>query len=167
VLATDIGREAVVGDHAAADAARQFFIECYHFKDWLKKDARITRPEAVEDHISGSPALAIAGDLCNSFKHAGLDKKPRSGLDLSQINMAYSLDLPVAAEPGTIRFERNPSDGDTITISRSNRIGPPIATARVTLTLGGNRHDAFDVAQQCIADWNVFLLASGIPLDNS
>src|SRR5262249_23635002 len=104
---------------------------------------------------------------CNSLKHAGLDKVPRSGMNLDQINMAYSLDLPSTIEPGQIKFERNPSDGDTITISRSNRVGRPIATARVVLTVGGKKHEAFDVAAQCVSDWDAFLLKHKIQFRKS
>ncbi len=69
-LAIDIGKTVIVGDHVAADAAESFFIECYHLKDWLKKDFRIKNPKDVERAISNSPSLSIAADLCNSFKHA-------------------------------------------------------------------------------------------------
>jgi hypothetical protein len=166
-LATDVGRTAVIGDHAAGDAATSFFVECYHLKDWLKKDSRIKRPEDVEDFISKSDALSLAADLCNSLKHAGLNKTPRSGMHLDQINMAYSLDIPASTEPGFIKMTRNPSDGDTITISRSNRMGRPVATAKVVLTIGGKKHEVLDVAAQCVKDWDAFLAAQGIQFSKS
>lgn len=166
-LATDIGKTAVIGDHTAADATKAFFIECYHFKDYLKKDSRIAVPSEIETFVTASRALSMAADLCNSFKHAGLDKPPRSGMQLDQINMAYSLILSATAEPGTISMTRNPSDGDTITIGRSNVIGPPIATAKVILTIGGNKHDAVAVASQCLTDWDSFLASKGIQLSKS
>lgn len=53
LLATDIGRVFEIGDRAAADAAEDFFRQCHHLKDWLKKDTRV-------DLISaslGSPSL--------------------------------------------------------------------------------------------------------------
>jgi hypothetical protein len=161
-LATDIGKTVVIGDHAAADATKAFFIECYHFKDYLKKETRIQPPSDVEVFISANPALSMAADLCNAFKHAGLDKPPRSGMHLDQINMAYSLDISATTEPGMISMTRIPSDGDTITISRSNRFGPPIATAKVVLTVGGNKHDALKAATQCIADWDRFLASKSV-----
>lgn len=161
-LATDIGKTVVIGDHAAADATKTFFIECYHFKDYLKKDCRIATPNDVEAFVTASHALSMAADLCNSFKHAGLNKPPRSGNHLDQINMAYSLDISATTEPGMVRITRIPSDGDTITISRSMRIGPPIATAKVVLTIGGNKHDAVAVATHCITDWDSFLTSKGI-----
>lgn len=161
-LATDIGKTVVIGDHAAADATKGFFIECYHLKDYLKKDSRITAPKDVEAFVTKSRALRMAVDLCNSFKHAGLDKPPRSGEHLDQINMAYSLDISAATEPGFVRITRNPCDGDTIAISRSLRVGPPVATAKLVLTIGGTKHDALAVATQCITDWDSFLASKDI-----
>jgi hypothetical protein len=54
-------------------------MECHQLKDWLKKDARVKHPDDLEDFINKSHALSVAADLCNSLKHAGLDKRPRSG----------------------------------------------------------------------------------------
>lgn len=161
-LATDIGKTVEIGDHTAKDAANLFFAECYHFKDWLKKDARILRPQDVEDCISKGSALALAADLCNSHKHAGLNKCPRSGEHLEKINMAYSLDISSSKELGVIKFVQNPSDGDTITISRSNREGSPIATASVVFTIGGTRYNALSVANNCVKEWKEFLCNHGI-----
>src|SRR5258706_11661488 len=95
-LASNVGKTVDIGDLAAGDAAKSFFSECYHLKDWLKKDSRIKRPKDVEDFISKSHSLSLAADLCNSLKHAGLNKTPRSGMHLDQINMAYSLDIPTS-----------------------------------------------------------------------
>jgi len=166
-LATDIGKVAAIGDHAAADATKAFFTECYHFKDYLKKDSRIAVPAEVETFVTASRALSMAADLCNSFKHAGLNKPPRSGMQLDQINMAYSLILSATDEPGMISLTRQPSDGDTITIGRSNLIGPPVATAKVVLTIGGNKHDAVAVATQCLTEWDSFLATKGIQFPKS
>lgn len=166
-LATDIGKTVDIGDHAAADATKAFYTECYHFKDYLKKDSRITAPTEVETFVTASRALSMAADLCNSFKHAGLNKPPRSGVQLDQINMAYSLHISATAEPGTVSISRNPSDGDTITIGRTNRIGPPVATAKVVLTMGGTKHDAVAVATQCLTDWDSFLASKGIQFSKS
>jgi len=101
------------------------------------------------------------GPDSNSFKHAGLDRNSRSGLPLNSVNMAYSLDIP-QSQQGTVQISRNPADGDTIYISHSNREGPAIATAKVVLTMGGERHDAPAVAGQCLKDWDLFLNKKGV-----
>ena len=165
-LASDLGQTAVVGDPAAKDAATSFFMECYHLKDWLKKDARVKRPADVENFISKSCGLSVAADLCNSLKHAGLDKQPRSGAHLDQINMAYSIDISIS-QPGNITFVRNPSDGDTVTISRTRLTGRPIATAKVVVTIGGNKYDAPELAARCVDEWDAFLKSQGIEFAKS
>ncbi|MBI5404039.1 MAG: hypothetical protein HY959_11615 [Ignavibacteriae bacterium] len=166
-IATDIGKTVVVGDHAASDATQTFFNDCYHLKDWLKKDSRIKKPNEVENFINKSLSLSLAADLCNSFKHAGLDKKSRTGNNLDKINMAYSLDLSNSAEPGFIKAVKNFNHGDTVKISRSLRKGYPVATAKVILTIGSKQYDAVDLATKCIKDWNSFLNSKGIKFSSS
>lgn len=166
-LATDIGKTVVIGDHTAKDAAKSFFMDCYHLKDWLKKDSRIQNPQDVEAAIRNGPSLSLVADLCNSLKHAGLNRPPKSGKQLERINMAYSLDLPASTEPGTIKMARNPADGDTITISRSNRNGPPVATAKLILTVGGQKHDAISIAAGGMREWEAFLASKGIHFSRS
>src|SRR5690242_8024527 len=61
-LATDTGAMAVMG-HEPADAAKRFFMECYHLKDYLKKDTRILDPMGVELFVNGSVPLSIAADI--------------------------------------------------------------------------------------------------------
>ena len=160
-LATDLGKTAIIGDPTAKDAATSFFVECYHLKDWLKKDARVRHPRDVEDFINKSSALSLAADLCNSLKHAGLGKRPRSGAHLNRINMAYSIDVPITAT-GEIKFARQPSDGDTVTISRTRVTGSPIAKAKMVMTIGTAQHNAPELAALCIKEWNAFLKSQGI-----
>lgn len=76
--------------------------------------------------------------------------------------MAYSLDLPASGGTGHIKMPENPSDGDTITISTSNRQGPPRATARIFCTLGEKKYDAMKIAVGCMADWDTFLVSRKI-----
>lgn len=163
-LATNLGKHAVIGDDVVLDKAKTFFYQCYHFKDWLKKDARIHRSQDVEDFINSSHSLSITADLCNSFKHAGLNRPARSGQNLSQINMAYSIDMPLGLK-GThtlVEFKKNPTDGDTFRVSHTKREGNPIATAVVILTIGSKKYNALDIAKQCLHDWQQFLLIQGI-----
>ena len=169
-LATDIGKTAVIGDPGPADAARTFFLQCYHLKDWLKKDPRIKRPRDVEDFITKNAALSLAADFCNSLKHAGLEKPPRSGMTLDRINMAYSLQVPSSGAAGQIMMVRNSSDGDTVALSRGGGAdvkGRAVATAKVVLTIGGTKHDALDLATRCMGEWDSFLAAQGIVFPRS
>jgi len=163
-LATDIGKTAVIGDNKALIAANSFFYECYHLKDALKK-APFKFGQAVEKHINSSASLSLAADICNASKHAGLDGPSRSGKSVITINTANSIDVPPGTDPGSITFKRNPSDGDTITVSTSDRVGVPMATTTIFLTVDGIKHDALDLAAQCIKDWDAFLQVQGIQFE--
>src|SRR5437763_10327003 len=116
-LATNAGKNAVIGSPDARDATDAFFLLCYHLIDHLKKDVAIKRPKDVEDHINRSKPLSLAADLCNSSKHAGLSSPPRSGDLLNDINMAYTIHVP-AGGSAKIKIKRQPRDGDTLTVTR-------------------------------------------------
>jgi hypothetical protein len=120
-LATDIGERVFIGDSEPLDKAKDFFNQCYHLKDWLKKDTRIKCPQDIEDMITNSQALSLAADICNSFKHAGLYKPPRSGKNINQINMDYSLHISNFSGPRSIEVKGTPSEGDTLTSVTTNQ----------------------------------------------
>ncbi len=112
------------------DATEDFFNQCYHFKDWLKKETSINLIENVENFISKSKSLSLVADYCNSFKHAGLDKKSRSGQELEKINTHVNFDLTPRGF---------------------------VASARLELTIGGKKYDAFSLATNCMQEWHAFL----------
>jgi hypothetical protein len=141
-LATDVGSTLVIGDHAATDATKDFFSQCYHLKDWLKKDPRISRPDDAEEHINSSSALSLAADICNSFKHAGLDKPPRSGSRLVSVNTAYSMIFPQSG-------------------------GNAVASSSLVLTLGDKKYGALDLASECVSEWDRFLSTQGLQFSKS
>ena len=121
------------------DATEDFFNQCYHFKDWLKKDTSITLTEDVENFISKSSSLSLAADYCNSFKHAGLDQKSRSGQELEKMNTHVNFDLT----------------------SRGF-----VVSASLELTIGGKKYDAFSLATNCMKEWNNFLKKNQIQFSN-
>ena len=156
-LATNIGNSVDIGDPSAMDAARQFFFEAFHLKDWLKKDSRIANPGEVGKFVNQSSSLRLIAILCNSFKHAGTGDPEKSAHQLNKINMAYTLDLPLGLGSATLKMSKNPADGDTITVSVSKRDGPPRASAILFVTIGGNKYSALDLATKSIAEWERFL----------
>jgi len=84
----------------------------------------------VEDFISKSNALSLAADYCNSFKHGGLDKNSRSGQELEKMNTHINFDLTPTGF---------------------------VASARLELTIGGKKYDAFSLATDCMKEWDSFL----------
>jgi hypothetical protein len=130
---TDNGNS--ISNTDARDAAEEFFNQCYHFKDWLKKDATIDAGKSVEKYINASPALALAADYCNSFKHAGVDGKTRSGKDIQKINTHIKMDI-------------TPSGF--------------VTSSRLEVTISGTSYDVFSLATDCVAAWNTYLQENGI-----
>lgn len=134
-IGTDHGSH--ISNTDAPDAAEDFFNQCYHLKDWLKKE----HPDlatTIEQHISNTPCLAIAADYCNSLKHAGLTRAtPRSGQHIENRNVHIKMD-----------FGR----------------GGPITSSSASVTLGDQQRDVLDLATQCVDAWNSFLKDSGLDL---
>ncbi len=114
----------------AKDVSTAFFNDCYSLKECLKKDASILLTESVENFINQGTALCLAVDYCNAIKHAGLDRKSRSGKELEKINTHISFDF----------------------IS-----GGPVVSARLELTISGKKYDTFSLATDCMKEWDVFL----------
>jgi len=127
-IQTNNGNE--ISNADSQDAVENFFNQCYHFKDWLKKDSRILLQLDVEEFITSSPCLSLAADYCNMFKHAGLDRRGRSEKQLEKINTHVNFDLT----PGGF-----------------------IASSRLELTIDGEKYDALKLATECMEEWDKFL----------
>jgi len=125
-----------ISNVAGKEATEEFFTQCYHFKDWLKKELpRLS--QQIEDHITSSNALSIAADYCNSFKHAGLDKQPRLGEALVEI-LEHT------------RMELTPQGF--------------VGSAEVEIKTASKSYRASDVAADCIRDWDTFLQSNNITI---
>jgi hypothetical protein len=109
---------------------KNFFIHCYHLKDALKKDKTVLITDDVEKYISNNPSLSLAADYANSFKHSGLDRKSRSGKTFDKVNRHLRLDLTPRGF---------------------------VCSARLELTISGEKYDAFILAQNCMKEWRIFL----------
>ena len=122
--------------HAARDVADDFFNHCYHFKDWLKRDPAI--PElGVEDFINNSQSLSLAADYCNSSKHGGAGRNPKSGKKIEEANVHTTLNLTAKGFVNSSRLE---------------------------IIIDGKAYDAFSLASECMKEWDIFLSANKIKL---
>ncbi len=126
VICTDNGN--TIDNASPRDLAEAFFSQCYHLKDYIKKE----RPDApdVEAYINKTGPLRIAADFCNSEKHAGLDRKPRAGEKISAILVHMKMDYL----PGRFR-----------------------ASGRVEIRLGEKSYDALKLATDCVKGWDKYL----------
>jgi len=123
----------------AKDAAEDFFTQCYHLKDWLIKDQSVKIVSDVEKYITGCKGLSIAADICNSFKHAGLDRKSRSGKKIDEMLTHMKIDLVENRR----RFE---------------------SSSRIEIIIDGTKQDALDLADQCMIEWKAFFKQDNISL---
>lgn len=116
----------------APDAAKTFFINCYHLKDRLKE-----HPSAphVEGFINATPHLALLADIANKAKHGELNKKPRSGNVPQEGNKHM-----------TMKFGS----------------GRAVTTGSFAITSVGKEYDALDLATSCVEAWDSFLKSCGI-----
>ncbi len=133
-ICTDNGTH--INDTEAKDAAEDFFNQCYHLKDWLKKDTEIKLIEDVEAFVhKGSQSLVLAGVYCNSLKHGGL-RICAPGPKLDQVLTHVYLLQP--SPKGYINY------------------------SRVEIRFGGKKYDALTLATQCMKEWEAFLGRNGI-----
>lgn len=126
-IATNNGDE--ISNTDASDAAEDFFTKCYHLKDWLKKEFPHLSSD-IENHITSSQNLSLAADYCNTFKHGGLDKQSRHRDEIEKINTHINIDFS--------------STGF-------------LATSSLEITIGGVKHDALQLASDCIKEWDEYL----------
>jgi hypothetical protein len=136
IISTDNGPNIVNTD--AADLAEAFFNQCYHLKDWIKKDPVIGSKVDVEAYINKVGALRIVADYCNSLKHAGLDRKSRSGGQVEEVRTHMKIDMT------TKGF---------------------VTSAQLEIILGRKRYNAYKLATDCVAAWKTFFARNSIIID--
>lgn len=117
--------------NGAQDETEEFFNQCHHLKDWLiKDDTNTLTKNEVENFVNNNKSLCLAADICNSFKHAGLSKNPRSGKVLAGANNHINLQL---------------------------KDGQFVATASREFNINGDRCDALSLATECLEAWDKYL----------
>ena len=118
------------------DDVYAFFMHCYHLKDWIKNDpsVRTQMPNIgtdVERFINESEALSLCAALCNSQTRLDLNRSHSSEPRIFG-RKRYHYELNIGSR-SSIRLEW--------LVEWNNN--PPI--------------DAFELATECIAEWDKFL----------
>ncbi|MEK4034271.1 hypothetical protein WOC76_12595 [Methylocystis sp. IM3] len=134
-ISTDNGPH--IDNAEVGDLAEAFFNQCYHLKDWVKKDPATAFID-VEAYINKTGPLRIVADYCNSLKHAGLDKKPRSEGQIDNLNTHLKIDLT----PKGV-----------------------VTSGQQEITLGGKRYNAYKLATDSVAAWKSFFALNSISTD--
>ncbi len=116
----------------ARQAASDFFVWCFHLKDWLKGDQAVppAARNAVETYLKASAELELCQDLANTDKH----HTRRSGERTVWIGGATGGD----SQPVTLRVDFRELNGAT-----------------------GSR-DALDLARAAMQEWEQFLTQHGL-----
>ena len=127
-----------IQDHGGADQAyddlMHFFEDCWHLKDHTKVCLPTGQQVQLEKDVNSCATLKVAADLANKSKHVVLTRPPRVDATVTHKHIHLF-------------------DGSY----------PPPATAEYTITLrDGSTHDAHDVAQKAIVEWQAILVKYGL-----
>lgn len=109
------------------DAVYTFFQHCYHLKDWVKNDPSSPHRATVENFVSQSSHLSICADICNGSKHLTLTSR-RSRAE------------PHVQGVGQVRVSQQ-----------------VVTVQSVVIDHAGAKLNAFDLAQSCMSEWQLFL----------
>lgn len=114
----------------------QFFIECYHLKDWIKNDKLVSPSikSIVENCIAKSRPLSFAGDIANREKHLILNRPPKISKKV-KLHSTPILLGPVGTYPigGIYKF-----------------------VIEVDTEADHERVDALALARDCVVEWKKF-----------
>ena len=112
------------------DIIYAFFQNCYHLKDWILNDTKVSLPpNLVEQFIQQNDCLKICADICNGTKHLKLTR-PRSNITEG-----------IMPSSTIIWFSEK---------GRVNKI------KYIIITTSGS-YDAFKMATECVEKWKEFI----------
>lgn len=151
------------------DDLHAFFVFCYHLKDYLIKDAKIS-PEIVKDYINKNPALTLCWNICNLTKHVEV-KAVDYGLGHLEINMRECISLTRFAVSGTICEVGNEGEetenpiNESINLNTERKENDSIKDESFSsfdqhydiVDISGNKYDALEMAKECYILWTHFL----------
>jgi hypothetical protein len=136
-----LGLEHIIGggDEAVQDVFYAFAQACTHLVDWLDSDRsqHIRRADA-ETYVESRPILAFCRDICNGSKHAQLQSK----------------NVDIRKQKTTTAHSINDAEGQTYDYEVSH--------VEVLVRWGREFIGASNFADQCIAEWNRFLVGEGL-----
>jgi hypothetical protein len=107
-----------------------FFQNCFHLRDWLKKDnfASAKFSQNPSDYVKIQQDLALCADLANAVKHMKLDRPTKTGAEPKLANRGMSITG-----------------------------GSPIIMLKANIEHNGVMIDAFKLATKCMAAWSAYL----------
>jgi hypothetical protein len=107
--------------------------------------------EELFDKTNGLECMKICADLCNGSKHMVLDNKFRVDKNLRISNQTIKL---VLQEKLKINSRNNNKTNSKSTNLNSEE---PLIKIKYQIKIKDKRYDAFEVASNCIKEWDEYL----------
>jgi hypothetical protein len=79
------------------DDLQHFLQDCWHLKDWIKNDPKLSVGKQIEKEVEAYRPLMITADLANACKHVNHDKHDRTGAYVTRNDLTVGLgqDRPI------------------------------------------------------------------------
>lgn len=127
-----------------------FFMNCYHLKDWLKMNDKIkfSDVENLFDENNGNFYMKICADLCNGIKHMVADRRSRLDENM-KIERGSLITVPLTAN--IIANSEN--------IKNPEKIKPVGVRSELVcwVSVNNKTYNVFDIATQCMDKWDKYL----------
>ena len=150
------------------DSVYDFFIICYHLRDWIKKDSKISEdiknklPSFEDNNIKPNDlniSLLICRDLCNSFKHRELDDKRRPNDIDTKINKSGGALFKVSFH----ELESARKEKKTIHLKEEDAI----YMGNFTIFFRDNYYELKSVVEYCMHFWKNFFKENNLLIPRS
>ncbi|MBU0570352.1 hypothetical protein KKB40_06295 [Patescibacteria group bacterium] len=139
------------------DSVHDFFVVCYHLREWIKKDKKVTKntKDALPSFEDGGikpndpkVSLLICRDMCNSFKHRELEEKRKPNDINTKINSMGGAIFKVPLQ------ELHVANKEKKTVHLKEE--DAIYMGNFIVTFMGNRYELQGVVESCMHFWNKF-----------
>ena len=147
------------------DRIYNFFLICYHLREWIKKDAKVDQPVKEKlptfEKENSSVQFQMCRDLCNKSKHATLEETSRyKPNDVNTKIIAYGgsiFSVPIK------ELEETRKKKETIHLREEDEI----FIGNYVVSFIGNSYDLKGVVQGCMYTWKEFFEENDLLLPRS
>ncbi|NQU83241.1 MAG: hypothetical protein HQ536_00870 [Parcubacteria group bacterium] len=143
------------------DIVYDFFLVCYHLREWIKKDSKVD--QAVKDNLptftgnNSSVQFQMCRDLCNKFKHVVLERAPN---DENTEIITYGGSLVSVSGK---ELEEASKKKETIHLKEEDEI----FLGNYLVSFRGKSYDLKGVVQSCMHVWKEFFKKNDLLLPRS
>lgn len=157
------------------DDLHAYFVFCYHLKDYIIKDAKLSA-QVVDNYIKSEPYLKLCRNICNLIKHR-TPKGADYGVGHIEINVHEHISISNITAKGILTHINDLNDekekqiqaflhsDDVLQNFASGQIEGDKATIDQhydIIDTTGTCYDALDVAENCYELWTTFLRSNNL-----